>query len=64
MTFQHYLNTYNSVLPYEATADGGSQLYKISSWYDKGVLKAIHIELDRDFRESPTHYLNNSNKKE
>ena len=58
MTLQHYLNTYHSILPFEACNDGGSQLYKVNEWYDKGVLKAIYIELDKDFRESPTHYLN------
>jgi len=63
MTFQHYLNTYSQVLPFEAMNDGGSQLYKISEWYDKGVLKQIVIELDKDFRESPTHYLNKKDTK-
>lgn len=58
MTFQHYLNMYHSYLPFEASNDGGSQLYKITEWYTNGILTKLLIERDTKFRESPTHYLN------
>lgn len=63
MTFQHYLNTYHSVLPFEARTDGGSQLYRISSWYRDGILTKVLIERDEEFRKSPKHYLEKPAKK-
>jgi len=47
MTFQHYLNTYHFVLPFE-DAYNGQHLYKISEWYKKGILVRVLIDL-------PTH---------
>ena len=58
MEFQHYLNTLHSVLPFEAKNDGGSQLYHITSWYNKGILTKLLIERDKSFRGRPQHYLN------
>lgn len=58
MDFQHYLNTLHSALPFEAKNDGGSQLYHITSWYDKGILTKLLITRDKQFREKSDHYLN------
>lgn len=54
MTFQHYLNTHYSVLPFEAREDGGTQLYRISEWYDRGMLIKVVIERDKDFKFTRT----------
>jgi len=58
MDFQHYLNTHHFVLPFEARADGGSQLYQITEWYYRGILTKVLIERKREFREKSNHYLN------
>ena len=43
MTFQHYLNIYHSVLPFEDGANGQHK-YKMVEWYRNGILIKLTIE--------------------
>ena len=44
ITFQHYLNTYNFILPMEETNIQQGHMFYITSWYKGGILDEIHIK--------------------